>query len=509
MENSCCRICFDKDTTLLSLQTVVEFAGAKLTCMQMYQNITKLEEPAEELLLISQNICISCFGELNSCYKFKQRAIESFQVLTKNVSDKLEQNKIDEDESVTVVEFEDLDGKDIPNVSPKQRLDQPTELDEEEYFEIDFLEEKSQHDRPGTAISTIEGFEIEHDTCEDANVVDAEYRCTTCSELLNSQAALDVHSIIEHCQRTSSGELLCPVCNKLFGTRKTLRQHSRIHQKRDSRKFKCSFCEKAFNYGHHLRIHETTHTKEKPFPCSTCGKTFASKDRLTNHQLQHADDFKHNCELCTGSFRFRKALKMHCILKHDAAVDKFDPIKCDKCGKELYSQSAASAHLKGPCGNDVCTSMDSEKVAERDRKDHTCDQCSRAFRSRAAHIMHLKLHNTKECKCQDCPQIFPNLYDLQCHRSQEHQNRTHTCEICGRSFLQMVVLKRHLKTHSGERSFMCAFCPKRFTQMATLKNHESTHSEVCRFACSQCSKKYKFLGSLNNHVKMYHGDEEM
>lgn len=428
-----------------------EFALIRI--LLRYISLLGFQEPAEELLLISQYICISCFGELNSCYKFQQRAIESFQVLTKNVSEKLEQTvdveqlNIDEDEMITGVELEDLDGKDVPNVSLKERLDQSTELDEEEYCEIDFLEEQSQLDEPGTASSTFEDFQIEHDLCEDANTVEVEYRCMTCSELLNSQAALDAHSIIEHCQRTSSGELMCPVCNKLFGTRKTLRQHSRIHQKRDSRKFKCRFCEKAFNYGHHLRIHETTHTKEKPFPCSTCGKTFASKDRLTNHQLQHADDFKHKCELCNGSFRSKKALKMHCILKHDAAVDKFDPIECDKCGKELYSQSAASAHLKGPCGNDVCASMDPEMVDERDRTEHTtCDQCSRAFKSRPAFILHLKMHDAKECKCQDCPKVFPNIYDLQCHRSQEHQNRPHTCEICGKSFLQMVVLKRHLKT---------------------------------------------------------------
>ena len=99
---------------------------------------------------------------------------------------------------------------------------------------------------------------------------------------------------------------------------------------------------------------------EKAFPCETCSKRFASKDRLKNHELQHDSIFRYKCASCASTFRSKKVLKMHTILKHDAAVDKFNAIRCGKCAKPLNSQSAASAHFRGPCGNGQMDSLNTE-----------------------------------------------------------------------------------------------------------------------------------------------------
>ncbi|XP_055549807.1 zinc finger protein 845-like [Wyeomyia smithii] len=342
-----CRVCLDEGKTFLSLQTEVEFEGKYLTCMEMYCSITGIEDVNENN--ISTKVCLYCFTELNKCFKFQKKAIQSFyNLLSRRDVHTPDPAKLDED----VIDNVDMNiEKNIPQqlvrkteieiVDNESRLNmnETSNVYDEEFLEAEFV----NYD---TVTRDTESQETEITHAKNTE----QHKCTICCKLLPSQAELDTHFVADHSEYVS-GHFVCSVCNKRFGSKKTIRQHCRIHQDHDSRRFRCSYCSKAFNYSHHLKIHETTHTMEKPFSCVSCDKRFACKDRLKNHEVQHTDIFRHRCESCSCSFRSKKTLKMHTILKHDAAVEKFDPIRCNKCNKKLYSQSAASVHLKGPCGN--------------------------------------------------------------------------------------------------------------------------------------------------------------
>ncbi|XP_055639586.1 PR domain zinc finger protein 5-like [Toxorhynchites rutilus septentrionalis] len=416
---TCCRICLESHKTLLSLQTEIEFEGNSMICSEMYYKFTGLQDSSITNSNVSKKICIACFTELNSSFKFQQKAIESFKSLSqlsitrtfddnsfsslrKNVGDKLESHVGVENELPESTVTCDKDNSNIKadDVYVEEYLDEECTFDDEKLVSTDNcisspqINNENQIDHDGVKMKADTKHGGDDETESDKN--DQGYNCEYCSRKLNSQSELESHFVSEHCQQLSEDEFVCTTCDKRFKTRKTLRQHCRIHY--DSRRFRCSFCSKTFNYGHHLRIHSTTHTMDKPFSCEFCGKQFASKDRLKNHELQHKDERKYNCEACDSLFRSKKALKMHAILKHDAVVNRFDSIQCDKCSKTLFSKSAATAHFKRPCGKD--------KIAE-DKNDN------------------------------------------------RQWKQKHICDICGMFFRQSIMLKRHSKTHKGPKTSSC------------------------------------------------------
>ena len=52
----------------------------------------------------------------------------------------------------------------------------------------------------------------------------------------------------------------------------------------------CSFCQRTFHKGEHLRRHERSHTGSKPYPCKNCNRLFSRQDSLIRHERLHTRD---------------------------------------------------------------------------------------------------------------------------------------------------------------------------------------------------------------------------
>merc|ERR1712029_525957 len=101
----------------------------------------------------------------------------------------------------------------------------------------------------------------------------------------------------------------CSICDKKYAQQAFLKMHERTHT--GERPFACSYCDKAFKERSHLKRHERTHTGEKPFACSTCDKTFINSYNLKIHEMTHTGEKPFACFKCDKSFNQSSNLKRH------------------------------------------------------------------------------------------------------------------------------------------------------------------------------------------------------
>lgn len=88
-----------------------------------------------------------------------------------------------------------------------------------------------------------------------------------------------------------SGErpFICPHCSADFIRQSNLSVHMmKVHGETvEVRTHQCSFCDKKFKYPNKRRLHEMTHTGEKPNVCQFCSMGFFKKSRLRVHLTKH------------------------------------------------------------------------------------------------------------------------------------------------------------------------------------------------------------------------------
>lgn len=56
------------------------------------------------------------------------------------------------------------------------------------------------------------------------------------------------------------------------------------NKKQPSKRYKCTFCDRAFSRSEHRSRHERSHTQERPYHCERCPSTFVRRDLLLRHE---------------------------------------------------------------------------------------------------------------------------------------------------------------------------------------------------------------------------------
>ncbi|TMS38567.1 hypothetical protein L596_005262 [Steinernema carpocapsae] len=159
------------------------------------------------------------------------------------------------------------------------------------------------------------------------------YNCRFCPKVFSDRSQLNVHYTHTHRDKP---QYVCEVCGIVFGVKRELSTHMRIHS--GEQPHKCTQCGKEFGTRQLLKKHWMWHTGERSHVCPHCDKAFFQKGHLTQHLMIHAGGRPHRCQLCHKTFIFKFDLNRHMKIHAERGH------LCSKCGRSFLKQASLEEH---------------------------------------------------------------------------------------------------------------------------------------------------------------------
>lgn len=196
-------------------------------------------------------------------------------------------------------------------------------------------------------------------------------------------------------------------------------------------------CSKVYSTPHHLKVHERSHTGQRPYRCThpKCKKSFSTGYSLKAHLRTHTGEKPYKCTngTCNKSFKTSGDL-----LKHVRTHTGERPFVCpfDGCGRSFTTSNIRKVHVRTHTGE----------------RPYKCTQpmCGKAFASATNYKNHIRIHSGE---------------------------KPYVCSIenCGRRFTEYSSLYKHHLVHTPQRPFECTLCSRRYRQSSSLVCHKRTN----------------------------------
>lgn len=135
------------------------------------------------------------------------------------------------------------------------------------------------------------------------------YECIDCLRKFTDSYKLSRHRKSFHIESNSADHVPCPVCGKVFKTKRSVNNHLVYHKPPE---FKCEICQKEFYSIVNLRSHKRTqHNGVKNFKCKYCCSEYFKNSHLNRHILTVHMKQKIFCQAdgCEQSFPLKERYK--------------------------------------------------------------------------------------------------------------------------------------------------------------------------------------------------------
>lgn len=168
-------------------------------------------------------------------------------------------------------------------------------------------------------------------------------------------------------------------------------------------------------------VASTEDSKRKAFVCPVCDRIFGSRHNLKRHFMIHTGEKPFNCDICTKSFRELSTLKKHMLTHTRSRL-----FRCTLCDLDFSDYSSYSRHnqlhddqTSGKGDSDVVILDDDEGEDSGDNKDDgdfECSECRMKFSKVTHYTEHLKVHTTSfSFQCYICKRMFKCKEKLNAH----------------------------------------------------------------------------------------------
>ena len=284
----------------------------------------------------------------------------------------------------------------------------------------------------------------------------------------------------------------CKICQKIYASTKTLKQHKKTHQKNQ-----CKVCNRKFlpqSFEKHMKSHQNEKTERK-IECKICIQKFLTNLQLNQHVKTHSKRFQ--CDLC-GHYaspyknHFMKHLKLHLVQGQ---------YKCFFCRKLFDDQESFRFHSRQVHG-------DPKNRKGLTKADFFCETCGKEFDDLHVRRGHEKSHKEK-VQCPICDKTIQPCY-LAKHLKQHELKKkgiAFKCDICVFATAHKSYLKYHLEMHLNPEKAECNICMKKFKSSKTLENHlRSIHNlnvDPSKLCCNICHIQFPNLVALTRHKFMH------
>ncbi|KAJ8350364.1 hypothetical protein SKAU_G00254940 [Synaphobranchus kaupii] len=348
---------------------------------------------------------------------------------------------------------------------------------------------------------------------------EGEHACSECGVVFPRRYDLIMHTL----KHEKTRGYKCSLCNKEFQYAASLRAHLARHKRqktqrvaggarasaededtgdskarsRTKREFVCDICGKTLPKLYSLRIHMLNHTGVRPHACRVCGKAFAHKHSLKMHRALHDALKQFHCTLCDKSFVSKRSLEEHTSIH--TGESKY---LCTTCGKSFHRASGLSKHLK-------------RHQPRPEVRGFPCSHCDKSFYEAKDLQQHMNKHlGLKPFQCQVCGKCYSWKKDWYSHVKSHSVAEPFKCNVCGKEFFEKALFRRHVKkaTHGKKGRVKqnlereCEHCGRKFTQLREYRRHINNHQGVKPFECLTCGVAWADARSLKRHVRTHTGE---